>query len=120
VPAGKPVQVSVLELRNRPNWWRVWLNARAVSKPIRLPGSHDRTTPTATAESWDGGTGGACNDFLYHFTRVQIAHASGWRGLAGGFPITSPVTRIRRSHGGGRFLAAEGEPAFQLLASLAP
>jgi hypothetical protein len=122
LPAGKASEVAVLEMHGRPDWWRVWVNGRAVSKPIRLPDSHQRWAPIATAESWDGGTHGACNTFLYHFRRVRIAHApgGGWRNLSGGYPIRSSVTRLRRSRGGGAFLAAEGEQAFRLLPTLRP
>lgn len=117
---GKPVKVTVLEVHNRPNWWRVWLNGRAVSPAIRLPGSHDRWAPIATAESWDGGTGGACNDFLYSFRHVSITPKPGgvWRRLVGGYPIKSSQTRVRR--GGSAFLAAEGADAFRSLLSLRP
>jgi hypothetical protein len=119
IAPGKAVKVTVLEVRNRPNWWRVWVNHRAVSKAIHLPGSHLSWTPIATAESWDGGTGGACNTFLYRFRHVAIAHASGggWRPLTGGSSISSAVTRVRRSPGAAAFLAAEGQPAFQFLAA---
>jgi hypothetical protein len=122
VPGGKSFQVSVLEMRGRPDWWRVWLNRRAVSIPIHLPQSHDRWMPIATAESWDGGTGGACNTFLYRFSGVRIAHApgGGWHMLSGGYPIRSPATRVRRTRGGAGFLAAEGARALQLLGSLLP
>jgi hypothetical protein len=122
VPAEKRVKVAVLEMRHRADWWRVFLNGHAVSKPIRLPGSYERWMPIATAESWDGGTGGACNTFLYHFRRVRIAHApgGGWRRLSGAYPIRSSATRVRRSRGGDAFLAAEGARAIQLLRSLIP
>lgn len=122
LPAGNTVRVAVLEIYGHPNWWRVWLNRRAVSQPIRLPDSHDRWGPIATAESWDGGTGGACNGFLYRFHHLQVAHASGggWRPLAGGYPIRSSATRIRRSRRGSAFLAAEGRAAMLLLPSLVP
>ena len=116
VADGRSLKVSVLEIHGRPDWWRVWLDGRPVSKPIYLPGSHDRWTPIATAESWDGGTGGACNTFLYHFRHIRIAHASGggWRPLGSAFPIRSAPTGIRRV-GGGAFLAAEGKRALRLL-----
>lgn len=122
LPAGKTVRVAVLEMYRRPNWWRVWLNRRPVSQPIRLPDSHNRWEPIATAESWDGGTGGACNGFLYRFHHVQIAHAigGGWRPLVGGYPIRSSTTHIRRSRRGSAFLAAEGRAALLLLPSLVP
>lgn len=119
VPNGTLSKVAVLEIRNRPDWWRVWLNHRPVSRPIRLPGSHGRWSPIATAESWDGGTGGACNTFLYRFRRVSIARApgGGWHQLTDGYQISSSVTRVLQTHGAAAFLAAEGAPAFQLLSA---
>jgi hypothetical protein len=122
LPAGKASRVGVLEMHGRPNWWRVWLNGRPVSKPIRLPQSHDRWAPIATAESWDGRTHGACNTFLYHFRHIRVARApgGGWHGLSGGYPIRSSATRVRRSRGGGAFLAAEGDQATRLLPTLRP
>jgi hypothetical protein len=120
VPDGRPFRVSVLEMHHRPDWWRVWLNHRPVSKPVRLPGSQGGWAPIATAESWDGGSGAACNTFLYRFRGVRIANApgGGWRPLSGGYPIRSSGTRVRRS--GARFLAAEGQAALVLLHSLTP
>jgi hypothetical protein len=119
LPVGSVSKVTVLEMHNRPDWWRVWLNHKPASPPIRLPDSHDRWSPIATAESWDGGTGGTCNTFLYRFRHVTIAHAPGgnWHQLTGGFPIRSAATRVRRSRGSAGFLAAEGQPAFQLLSA---
>jgi len=116
---GTLTKVTVLEMHNRRNWWRVWVNHRAVSPPIHLPGSDNRWSPIATAESWDGGTGGACNTFLYRFRRVSIAHApgGGWHQLTGGYPIRSAATRIQRQRGSAGFFAAEGQPAFQLLSA---
>jgi len=120
--AGSAVEVAVVEVRSHPDRWRVLLNGRAVSPPIHLPHSHNRWTPIATAESWDGGTRGACNAFLYDFRSLEVAYAAGgsWHPLSGGFPIESRMTRIRRARGSAAFLAAEGRAAFQLLPSLAP
>jgi hypothetical protein len=122
IPAEKRVDVGVLEMQSRPNWWRVWVDGRPASRPIHLPDSYERWAPIATAESWDGGTGGTCNNFLYHFRRVRIAHApgGGWRKFSGGLPIKGSSTRIRRSRGGDAFLAAEGDQAIGLLPSLTP
>jgi hypothetical protein len=119
LPIGTVARVSILELRNRPNWWRVWLDHKPVSQPILLPASHNRWNPIATAESWDGGTGGACNTFLYQFRHVSIAHApgGGWHQLTGGFPIRSASTRVERKRGAAGFFAAEGQPAFRFLSA---
>jgi len=119
LPVGTASKVTVLEMHSRPNWWRVWLNHKAVSPPIRLPDSHDRWSPIATAESWDGGTRGTCNTFLYRFRHVAIAQSTGggWHLLTGGFPIRSAETRVLRARGAAAFFAAEGRPAFQLLSA---
>lgn len=120
LPARRRVRLSVLEMHGRPDWWHVRLNGRAVSKPILLPQSHGRWAPIATAESWDGGTGGACNTFLYRFHRIRLAQApgGGWHPFSGGFPIRSSPTRVRRA--GAAFLAAERTPALRLLRLLTP
>jgi hypothetical protein len=120
IPSGKAARVAVLEMRQRPNFWRVWLNDKPVSEPIYMPGSHGRWAPIATAESWDGATGGgACNDFLYSFRQVSIATApgGGWQQLVESTPITNTTTRIKQS-GVGSFLAAQGDSAFRTLSAL--
>jgi hypothetical protein len=118
VPTGRAQRLAVLEIHGRPNWWRVWLNGDPASQPIHLPASHDRWAPIATAESWDGGTGGNCNGFLYRFNGISLARAPGgsWKPLAGGYAITSPTTRLARGRGPS-FLAAEGDVALRTLAS---
>jgi len=119
LPFGQPARFAVLEVHGRKDWWRVWVNGKPATAPIHLPASHGRWAPIATAESWDGGTNGACNGFLYRFDRVAIASAPGgrWRPLAGALDITSNGTRIQRNNGKGSFVAAEGDDAFRLLAS---
>jgi hypothetical protein len=76
VSPGQRQRVAVLELAKRPNWWRVWLNGKPVSKPIHLPGSSGRFEPIATAETWDGGTR-VCNRFAYRFDELAVAAARG-------------------------------------------
>jgi hypothetical protein len=122
LPMGKAARFAVLEMRGRPNWWRVWLNGSTASQPIYMPGSHHRWAPIATAESWDGGTAGQCNGFLYRFHQVSIAEApgGGWQPLVRGYTITGSTTRIERSSTKGAFLAAEGDVALRTLASLNP
>jgi hypothetical protein len=119
VPFGKPIRVAVLEMHSRPNWWRVWVNGSPASAPVQLPGSHGRWSPIATAESWDGNTGGACNGFLYRFDRISVAHApgGGWSPLRASAPITSSSTKLRLRTTAS-FYAAEGDAAFRTLASI--
>jgi hypothetical protein len=119
LPFGQAARFAVLEMSGKHDWWRVWVNGKPATAPIHLPSSHGRWAPIATAESWDGGTNGACNGFLYRFDRVSIASAPGghWRPLAGALDITSNGTRIQRNNGKGSFVAAEGDDAFRLLAS---
>ena len=122
LPTGKPARFGVLEMRDRPNWWRVWVNGSPASDAILLPGSHARWSPMATAESWDGGTAGTCNGFLYRFHNVSIARVpgGGWHQLLGGYTIGSPTTRLQQNARTGSFLAAEGDVAFRTLASFTP
>jgi hypothetical protein len=118
VPVGQTARFAVLEMHARPSWWRVWLNGSPASPPIYLAGSHDRWAPIATAESWDGGSGGACNGFLYRFDRVSIARApgGGWHPLSGADEISSTSTRVRRGSPAS-FMAAEGDDALRMLAT---
>jgi hypothetical protein len=101
VAIGTYTRVTVLEMRNRPNRWRVWVNHKPVSPPIRLPESHNGLMATATSESWDGGTGGQCNDFSYSFRHISIARAMGgdWQQLTDGYPIQSTVPPIQHTRG---------------------
>lgn len=112
-PADQPYHVAVRE--DRPNWWRVWFDGQPVSPSIYLPQSHNSFMPIATAESWDGGTGGACNDFLYSFQRVRIAHRAGgqFHPFSGGYKIASPKATVQRA--GSAFIAAEGAPSIRTL-----
>jgi len=76
VSSGERQRVAVLELATRPNWWRVWVNDKPVSKPIHLSGSSGRYQPIATAETWDGGAP-VCNRFAYRFAGLAVAAARG-------------------------------------------
>lgn len=76
VSPGLRHRVAVLEIGKRPNWWRVWVNGKPVSRPIHLPGSSGRFQPIATAETWDGGSH-VCNGFNYRFDRLGVAASRG-------------------------------------------
>src|SRR5579871_136908 len=82
VRSGQSHKLAVLEMANRPAWWRVWVDGKPVSPPIHLPGSDDSWYPQAIAENWNGDAG-ACNDYSYRFSDVSLAQADGgvWRPL---------------------------------------
>jgi hypothetical protein len=112
-PAGHPYRFAVLE--DQPNYWSVWMNGERVSPSYYLPDSQNRFMPIATAESWDGGTGGTCNNFDYSFQRVKVASkpAGVFHNLTGGYKITSPKASVRRV--GSTFIATEGAPSARAL-----
>jgi hypothetical protein len=116
LPSGSPVRVAVLEMHNRPGWWRVWVNRAPASAPIHLPGSHHRWRPVVTAESWDGGSS-ACNAFLYSFDGIRIATRPGglWSPLAQAQSLDIGGTRVIRASG--RVEAAGGDLGLRALAS---
>ncbi len=117
-PAGHPYRFAVRE--DRPNYWRVWMNGVPVSPSYYLPQSHNQFMPIATAEGWDGGTGGACNNFDYSFQRVKLAYKpSGmFHNLTGGYKIASAKATVQRA--GSSFIASQGKPTARarLLSSL--
>jgi hypothetical protein len=84
VVVGTYAKVTVLEMHKRPNLWRVWVNHRPVSPPIKLLGSHHGLKATAETECWDGGTGNPCNNDAYSFRDISIARAPGgdWKRVA--------------------------------------
>ena len=73
---GATRSVAVLEVASRPGWWRVWVGATPVTRPIRLLGASDQLPQIATAESWNGGQAD-CNAFRFRFERVGVAGTRG-------------------------------------------
>jgi hypothetical protein len=80
VAPGRGHTLAVLEVGSRPGWWRVWVDGRAVTKPVHMRGSSSRWAPIATAESWNAGTA-VCNSFGFRFERVSVSYGGGgsWR-----------------------------------------
>jgi hypothetical protein len=95
VKPGEKHRFKVLEMARRKGWWRVWLDGKAASPAIHLPGSHGAWYPQAAAESWNGGVG-ACNAFHYRFSNVKLAHADGgaWQPLRQSISFRDPGYRL--------------------------
>jgi hypothetical protein len=86
VKAGEAHQLAVLEVKGRPNLWRIWLDDAPVTDSVYLAGSSGRWKPTATAESWNGGQA-VCNTFAFRFQHVSVATAPGgsWAPFTPGY-----------------------------------
>jgi hypothetical protein len=97
VAVGESHRLAVLEMRGRPNVWRVWLDGRPVTDPIVLPGSHRRWEPLATAESWNGGVA-TCNGFGFRFERVGVARSLGgsWQPFVPGYTFRDRGYEVRQ------------------------
>ena len=97
VVAGRAHRLAVLEIKQRPGWWRVWVDGSVVVDAIRLLGTVGGWKPIATAESWNG-DGHACNSFAFRFQDVALADARGgsWRPFAPGRRFLNRGYRLRR------------------------
>ena len=72
VAVGRPYRVAVLEVADRPGWWRVSVDGVPVTAKVHMQGTSGRWAPIATAESWNAGTS-ACNDFAFRFEHVVVS-----------------------------------------------
>ena len=97
VATGRAYRLAVLEIKQRPGWWRVWLDGSVAVDAIRLLGTADGWKPTATTESWNG-DGQACNTFAFRFQSVALADARGgsWRPFSAGRRFLDRGYRLRR------------------------
>lgn len=124
VPVGESRDLAVLEMSRRPEVWRVWVDGRPVTKPIRLRGSAERWAPIATAESWNAGQR-ACNQFAFRFERVSVSHGRGgsWFAFRPGYHFRDGQYKLRLLAGvpegnrGSRRLAAEGPDPYAFVAA---
>lgn len=110
VSPGTRLRIAVVESAARRDVWRVYVNGRARSAAIVLPGSHGAWRPVATTESWNGGVG-ACNGFAFGFSGLTVAARPGgsWTPLEGSV-LDSPAFHVARNANG--FVAAGGPITF--------
>jgi hypothetical protein len=88
-------RIVVREQLKRAGWWRVYIDGRAVSSPIFLPGSHQRWEATATAESWDGGGEPVCNRFDVAFGSLEVRGSdNAWRPFGRSVTMEAPGYRV--------------------------
>jgi hypothetical protein len=101
-------RIAVLESKRKPGSWHVWVNGTALTKAIRLPGSHGAWRPVATTESWNGDVG-ACNGFAFRFSNVAVAGKPGgsWSPIKANV-LSSPGFRVAGQKGLASFVAAGG------------
>ena len=98
VAVGKAFDVAVLETREHPGSWQVWVNGAAVTGRIHLPGSHGAWRPVATAESWNGDAPGTCNGYAFRFGHVRVATRPGgaWQPLTAGSVLADAGYHVRQ------------------------
>jgi hypothetical protein len=107
VTVGERHRFAVLELRHRPNWWRVWVDNRPVTAPLHLRGSHNRWTPQVLGESWAGTASGVCNTYAYSFSGVSLLASTSGRVPA----LADPNYAIVRRSGASFIAASVGTAA---------
>jgi hypothetical protein len=120
VAVGESHRVAVLEMSGRANWWRVWLDGKAVTEPILLTNSSNRWRPIATAESWNGNRA-VCNRFGFRFDGVRVAVSKGgsWRAFTPGHKFLDRGYDVRplSGTGGQRTLSTSGPSPYAFEAS---
>jgi hypothetical protein len=72
VSPGESHNLVVYERATQRDSWQVMVDGVKVTAPIMLPGSHGRFQPVATAENWDGGVAGTCNQYGYAFSSLAV------------------------------------------------
>lgn len=124
VPVGRSHRIAVLEMSQRPGWWRIWVDDHAVAEPVHLRQSSGRWAPIATAETWNGGEA-TCNGFGFRFERVSVSYGGGgsWRPfvaghrfLDGGYTLRNLASAPAKS-GAYRALASESVLPYAFVAS---
>jgi hypothetical protein len=125
VAVGRSHRLAVLEMSARPGWWRVWIDGRPATEPVRFRGSSGRWAPIATAESWNAGTP-RCNSFGFRFERVSVSYGGGgsWRPFVPGHRFLDGENSLRDLTGApvesgiyGRSLAGEAVLPYAFLAA---
>jgi hypothetical protein len=96
VRVGHARNLAVLEMGRRPGFWRVWVDGKPRTQPVKIRGSSGRWAPIATAESFNGGTG-ACNGFAYRFERVGVSHGGGgsWKPFVSAYRFLDGSYKLR-------------------------
>ena len=94
---GRSHSFAVLEMRDRRDRWRVWVDGQPVTEPIHVKGSSGRWAPIATAETFNGGQQ-VCNRFSFRFERVSISYGAGgsWRPFVSAHRFLDANNRLKQ------------------------
>jgi polysaccharide lyase-like protein len=95
VAPGEAHRISIRENPRVPGYWRVRMDGRTVSGPIRLRRQARGKRALATAESWDGGAP-TCNQFSFRFGPVKVRRSGGWYRLAARRVLEDPGYAVVR------------------------
>jgi len=69
---GQSHSFVVYERAAQRDSWSVIVDGVKISPPVTLPGSHGLFQPVATAENWDGGVAGSCNQYGFGFSSLAV------------------------------------------------
>ena len=72
VDPGQTHTFVVYERAAQRDSWSVIVDGVKISPPVNLPGSHGLFQPVATAENWDGGVAGTCNQYGFAFSNLAV------------------------------------------------
>lgn len=86
VDPGQTHSFVVYERALQRDSWAVIVDGVKISPPVTLPGSHGLFQPVATAENWDGGVTGTCNQYGYGFSNLAVR--SEYKGTWQPFELT--------------------------------
>jgi len=96
VAPGDTHSIVVYERAAQRDSWRVMIDGVKVSDAIDLPGSHGRFQPVATAENWDGGVAGSCNQYDFDFSNLAVRAQFGgaWQAFDLSRVLRDPAYRL--------------------------
>jgi hypothetical protein len=96
VKPGESHSIVVYERAAQRDSWAVTVDGGRVSQPVTLPGSHGLFQPVATAENWDGGIAGGCNQYGYSFSSLAVRseYKGAWQAFDLSRVLRDPAYRL--------------------------
>jgi hypothetical protein len=96
VKPGESHSIVVYERATQRDSWAVTVDGGKIGSPVTLPGSHGVFQPVATAENWDGGVAGGCNQYGYSFSSLAVRseYKGAWQAFDLSRVLRDPAYRL--------------------------